>query len=351
MKGKTRKVVLIALLLLLLGSGAAVLHQTLQYREADRIYTQAEELLDLPELSEPVNLETDPNANAELKLEVDEIQADNATTNKSQADPYTKKLSNIDFTALQQVNSDVKGWIMIPNTALSYPLIQGSDNSYYLTRTYKKTKSPSGAIFLDYRNQSNLSDFNSIIYGHRMKNDSMFGTLKKYKNLSYWNKNPYIYILNQNGSYQYTIFAAYEDGASGNSYRTTFAGDAAAKQAFLDNAVGASWIQTGIQVGVKDQILTLSTCTGSGYETRLVVQAKRSTYTPSATSKVKEENNVGQETASEQKAEAVQTEQIQPQSSDSPDQEMQEIPAETLPTEKGEEPAVLPSSEQDAGEP
>lgn len=357
MKGKTRKVLLIAFLLLFVGSGAAVLHQTLQYWEADRVYTQAEALLDLPALPrELLNLETWPAVDAQQMPQNNETngaetQGADTIEHKPRIDPYAKILNNMDFTALQEVNSDVKGWIMIPNTALSYPLMQGADNSYYLKRTYKQSRSASGAIFMDYRNHSNLSDFNSIVYGHRMKNDTMFGSLKKYKKLSYWKKNPYVYILNENGSHQYTIFASYEDEVSGNSYRTTFGGDLAAKQAFLDHAVGASWIQTGVQVGGKDQILTLSTCTGRGYETRLVVQAKLSTYTPSDTTKVKEESDALQDTVAEPKEEAVQTEQIQPQSSNMLPQETQNPQIETLPSDDEGEPAARPPAEQESGDP
>lgn len=86
------------------------------------------------------------------------------------------------------------GWILIPNTVISYPLLQGEDNQYYLNHTWKKWTSAVGAIFMDSQNNPNLTDFNTIVYGHRMNNGSMFASLKNYKKQSYWQAHPCVYI-------------------------------------------------------------------------------------------------------------------------------------------------------------
>ena len=187
-------------------------------------------------------------------------------------DPYADALRNMDFAALQEVNSDVLGWILIPYTRISYPLVQGSDNAYYLNHTWKKTSSSVGSIFLECQNSSSLGDFNTIVYGHRMRNGSMFASLKYYDQQSYWVEHPRVYIMNKAGMYTYEIFSAYEAGVTEDTYRLGFGGDTQ-KQAFLDFCVEKSVISTGIVPTVEDRILTLSTCTGRGHETRWVVQA------------------------------------------------------------------------------
>ena len=178
----------------------------------------------------------------------------------------------MDFTALREVNRDVQGWIMIPGTVISSPLLQGEDNQYYLKHTWKKWTSAVGAIFLEWQNSPDLSDFNTIIYGHRMNNGSMFASLKNYKKQSYWAAHPCVYITDDNGSHKYEIFAAYEVSTTGTTYQLGFSDDAS-KQAFIDYCLEQSVIDTGITPTVYDRVLTLSTCTGNGHATRWVVQA------------------------------------------------------------------------------
>ena len=126
---------------------------------------------------------------------------------------------------------------------------------------------------MEANNSGDLTDFNTVIYGHNMNNGSMFGTLKKYKDLSYFQKHPYVYLTTDAGSARYEIFAAYEVATDGETYRLGF-GDDSAKRAFLDYCVEQSVIDTGVTPQVWDRIITLSTCTGRGHETRWVVQAR-----------------------------------------------------------------------------
>lgn len=274
-----RKVLIVLLAVLFLGSGAMLLQQTLG-EHADKIaYEEAAELVALPELPEPSEEELmlpPEDASAQETGALNAPREQRASTGQNTKDPYAENLKNMDLSALQARSPESIGWILIPNTKISYPLMQGGDNEYYLKHNYKKANSAAGSIFLDYRNANNLQDFNSIVYGHRMKNGTMFESLKNYARLDYWKKHPYLYFTLPGGtSYQYTIFSSYEESASGQSYRTNFGGDRQAKQAFLDHAVGASLIETGVSVNVQDHIVTLSTCTGRGYDTRLVVHAKR----------------------------------------------------------------------------
>lgn len=256
---------MIVLAVIFLSSAGVVIYQLFQYREGDEAYAEAEELVQLPELPEPEEVPEPESSEEPAEVYVD---------------PYADALRNMDFSALQEVNDDVLGWILIPWTKISYPVVQGSDNSYYLNHTWRNTSSSVGAIFMDYRCSQDLNDFNTILYGHRMNNGSMFAGLKYYKQKSYYREHPVIYLTTDRGSFQYEIFSVYEGSPSGESYRLGLK-NTASKQAFLDAAVEASLYDTGVTPTVNDYILTLSTCTGNGHSKRLIVHAVRRGYAAS----------------------------------------------------------------------
>lgn len=183
-------------------------------------------------------------------------------------------LSGMDLSPLQEVNADVVGWIEIPGV-LSYPLLQGGDNAYYLTHAWNGEENAAGAVFLDYRADAGLEDFNTLIYGHRMRNGTMFGSLKHYKDADFWRENPSVYFANEDGTWRYDIYAAYETGLMAATYQREFS-EPEKKQDFIRYGLERSVIDTGITPTAEDTIITLSTCSGGGRDTRWVVQAVRS---------------------------------------------------------------------------
>lgn len=181
-------------------------------------------------------------------------------------------LANIDLEALRAVNEDVIGWISIPGTELSYPLMQGTDNPYYLSHNWKKEASGGGSVFLENTNDRDLTDFHTIVYAHRMRNDTMFGTLKYYEKLDYWQEHPAVYVVTEAGLYGYDIFSAQEASVKGIVYRLDIV-ESGMEEEFLRYCIENSVIDTGITPEVSDQILSLSTCTGNGHSNRWVVHA------------------------------------------------------------------------------
>ena len=101
----------------------------------------------------------------------------------------------VDFDALFAKSQDIIGWLYCPDTPINYPVVQAADNEYYLHRLLDDRNNSGGTLFVDYRNSSDLSDWNSIIYGHNMRNDSMFGSLTDYKSQSYFDAHPEIFLL------------------------------------------------------------------------------------------------------------------------------------------------------------
>ena len=243
MKHKTKaKLLLVFLILVFLSSSGVLLHKQMDYRNGAQDYDQASEL---------------------ANVEISDTSIPTAT--------YLDIFDQIDLPALQAVNEDVIGWILIPGTDISYPILQASDNIYYLNHTWDGSQNSVGAIFLDYRNSCTLDDFNSIIYGHKMNNQSMFGLLHQYKNEGFWEAHPILYLVEPNGVREYDVFAYYETRTM-NTYSLVFP-NIEAKQIFINDCLAQSWLDTGIVPSTDDYILTLSTCTGNGHATRWVVQA------------------------------------------------------------------------------
>lgn len=186
---------------------------------------------------------------------------------------YEEMENPIDFDSLLAINTDVIGWIEMEALDISYPIAQGGDNNYYLHRTIQKTDNFAGSIFLDFQNHSNFGDRNSVIYGHNMKNGSMFGTLRKYCEQDTWDKSRYFWIYTPDYIYKYEIFSCAEVDKYSDDYQITFS-SREEFEAFLERAKGQSAIQNDTEVGYDDTIITLSTCTGND-ATRFIVQAKR----------------------------------------------------------------------------
>lgn len=194
-------------------------------------------------------------------------------TEKLQSDEPTQFLLDMDLEALRAVNPDVLGWIYIPDTEISYPLLKAKDNEEYLYQTWDGKYSKYGSIFLECRNSQDLDDFNTLIYGHNMLTQDMFGTLLNYQSQSHWEAHPSVYIRTDQGVRRYDIFSAYEAKVVSDTYRLIFEDDARRESAlalYIDSAL----YDTDLTPTVADHVLTLSTCTGRNTpDLRFVVQA------------------------------------------------------------------------------
>ena len=181
-------------------------------------------------------------------------------------------LAATDLEALRTVNPEVVAWIAIPDTVISYPVLQTGNNSYYLNHTWTGERVAVGAIFMDHTCSPDFSDFNTLIYGHRMNNDSMFGPLRSYLKQEFWAAHPTVYLVTNGGVQAYDIYAAFEVGVQEVIYRLDIE-ESGLEEEFIRFGTKHSAIDTGITPTPDSRILTLSTCTGRGHATRWVVQA------------------------------------------------------------------------------
>lgn len=179
-------------------------------------------------------------------------------------------LSEIDLEALREVNPDIVGWIALPGTEISYPLVQGTDNDYYLAHTWDRENSSCGAIFLDCGANKDFSGHHTIVYGHRMRNGTMFTALKGYRDAAFLAEHPSVYVVLDSGVYRYDIFSAREADTMGIVYEKNLEGR---EDALLQDCLERSVIDAGVVPEASDPILTLSTCTGTGYARRWTVHA------------------------------------------------------------------------------
>jgi sortase B len=180
----------------------------------------------------------------------------------------------IDFAELQNMNPDVIGWLQIEGIDdINYPVVQGEDNSYYLHRTFKKASNFAGSIFIDYTNSPDFSDCNTIIYGHNMKNGSMFGKLKQLYESEKYKDSKYLWICTPNGKYRYEIFSMQYAAVNSDTY-TLFSDHDEAFGEYLEKMAKRSKVDMGTENLTKDDyVVTLSTCT-SNETVRFVVQAR-----------------------------------------------------------------------------
>ncbi len=191
-----------------------------------------------------------------------------------QSEPY---VCPVDFKQLSEINEDIYAWIEIPNTEIAYPVVQHpEDTLYYLDHTIEHVEGLPGSIYTDTGVAKDWSQYITVVYGHNMKNRSMFGSLKDYRDQEFLTAHPYIYVYTPEAKYTYQIFASviYDDRLITSTYDESEPKD---RQKYLDSILDIrdlnSHILTDVPVTAEDKILTLSTCISGAPENRYLVEA------------------------------------------------------------------------------
>ena len=183
---------------------------------------------------------------------------------------------------LKQENEDVVGWIQIENTIIDYPILQTTDNSYYLTHNYKKENSKYGSIFA--KSECNIQDNNSnfIIYGHNMKDEQMFNTLLKYENKDFYNEHKEIKVSTESEESRYSIVSVFKSRVFYQDEKNVFRYYNYIKfeneqeyNTFIENCKKNQLYDTGVSAKYGEQLITLITCEYSQENGRIVIVAKK----------------------------------------------------------------------------
>jgi len=211
-----------------------------------------------------------PSATAVPAPDAPEVTAAPRKEDLTHSDPVVQELLAINLDALRAINPDVIGWVHVPDTNIDYPMVQGEDNDFYLEHTWKKVANKAGAIFLEAENATDLTDFNTIIYGHNMNNDSMFSDLINFKDQGYMDNHPSAYVVTDNGVYRYDFYSTYK--ASVKSITYGFKIETAKKRnELIQFSLNYAQKRTDLVPTTTDHLLTLSTCSGFGSTARWVV--------------------------------------------------------------------------------
>lgn len=179
------------------------------------------------------------------------------------------------FIDLKAVNEKIVGWVSIDGTKLNNPILQAEDNEFYLDRNFKDNNSRAGSVFMDYRNDMSASNRNTILYGHAMKNGTMFGDLKKYADQAYAEEHARVYFDSLYEGYDVEVFAAYETTIEFYYIETDFETDEQFMH-YIDEVKQRSTIDMPVDVQPDDEIITLSTCNNlvTSSDRRYVIQGK-----------------------------------------------------------------------------
>ncbi len=182
---------------------------------------------------------------------------------------------SVNFDSLKEINPDVVGYIEVNNTNISYPVVKADDNDYYLTHNLKNEYNSSGWVFMDYRNDLDGKDKNIIIYGHNMRDGSMFGSLKDILNSDWYQNeaNKYITLITENETLKYEVFSVYQIEKEDYYITTGFKNDIEYEE-FLKTITNRSIHDFDVEANSEDTILTLSTCANNNVY-RVVLHAKQ----------------------------------------------------------------------------
>ena len=216
-----------------------------------------------------INYLKDAKKNEKLIYEISkdiEVERDN---NDNNAIRY-----NINFTSLKEKESDTVGFIKVNGTDIEHIVVQGKDNSYYLTHDFERDYNSAGWIFMDYHNKLDGSDKNIIIYGHNMRNNTMFGTLKNVLKKDWFEdkNNRYITFITENEKAMYEVFSVYQIEAEDYYLKTSF--NTGEFKKYIDSMKDRSKYDFNCNVTEDDSVLTLSTCANNN-KYRVVLHAKK----------------------------------------------------------------------------
>ena len=185
-----------------------------------------------------------------------------------------KEEYTVDFDKLKEQNNETVAWIKVNNTNIEYPVVRSTDNSFYLNHSFDKSKNSAGWIFADYRNKFDNKDKNIVIYGHNMRDGSMFGSMKNILNSEWYDneENTDITLYTENEKSIYKVFSIYKIESEDYYIKTEFSNDNEFER-FIENLKKRSIKNFNIDISKEDNILTLSTCANNN-KYRVVLHAK-----------------------------------------------------------------------------
>jgi len=285
MKNKfIRKVVVYVISVILVAGvigGVMAFKSAKEQAELEATYTEAKPVMTQEEMEALYDQNKKDNTE-DATVETEEIVAEEEVENSEEATEETVVSSAyegcpVDFDGMWEVNKDVYAWITVPGTVIDYPILQhATDNTYYLNYNIDGSYGYPGCIYTENLNSKDFTDNNTVIYGHNMKNGTMFAGLHKFEDADFFNEHKQVLIYTPEREYDYTIFAAYIYDDRHLMYSFNFA-DEQVYATYLEDIQNMrsmnALIREDVTVTAEDKIITLVTCIGNQPSKRLLVQA------------------------------------------------------------------------------
>ena len=279
-----RKILLILLCVIFLGiagySGLGLYREWREYRVGEQAYEELTQYIHMAETAaaeteppETVLPATVPPSDPQPDSEPTEGESLPEATEAPPAEtepPDTTVWPEVDFEALREINSQVVGWIYIEGTAINYPVVRGTDNSYYLDRLFDGTKNKAGSIFMDYRNSPDLSDRNTVLYGHHLQSGAMFHDIVLYKDQSFYEEHPTALLMTPEGNYKIQLVAGYVTDMNSDAWKMEFESDVEFAL-WLEQGIIQSTFRSTVRPTARDRVVTFSTCTYEYNDARYVL--------------------------------------------------------------------------------
>lgn len=180
---------------------------------------------------------------------------------------------DIDFAALRRINPDVIGWLYYKDMHIDYPVVKGPDNETYLSKMFNGEWGGCGTLFADCITEAPFRQFNTIVYGHHMRDGSMFAQLKKLKDPEFWKEHPRLELITPEGRYHLEIWAFLNQPADSSIYTTNMVSETE-KADYLALASGMADYTTDVEVTTEDRLVVLSTCAYEYQDARYMVVCK-----------------------------------------------------------------------------
>lgn len=230
-----------------------------------RIYTEYKSGID-----NYVNLEQYVSVPAAVSPAKPGSEAEQTEADTKDHAPVEESFPQIDFAKLQQINPDLVAWIYCEGTPVNYPVVHTDDNEFYLKHLFDGSYNSSGCIFLDSRNEADFSDQHSIIYGHNMKNGTMFSCLIKYKEQDFFDQHPQILLMTPEQNYTLELFAGYVAATGDDAWMLEFQNEEEFAQ-WVERAISRSCFESLSAPAAGEQVITLSTCSYEFENARFVL--------------------------------------------------------------------------------
>lgn len=231
--------------------------------EAENIRQELEEFVSLPSPTPSPTAEPEASPNTEVKATASPAPAATPV-------PDDTNWPGVDFEELLAINEDVVGWIHIENTNISYPILQGENNQEYLNTLITGEENRIGSIFLDYRNEKDFTDRNTVIYGHHLAVGTMFSELFKFKEEEFFRENDTVLIMTPEGNFRVKIFAVSIADLNDGSWNVFFDNDTQFLSWISERRNNALYTRD-VNITAEDRVVTLSTCSYEFDEARFVV--------------------------------------------------------------------------------